>query len=244
MRKRTRTEASGPSFHDTYTPSEVEVTCDPQNHDMTVTVSRNGETSTYVWDDVSNVDPVGKVGVSFAYPGFGCYQSGNRYLSEIYDFEFETVDPEDMWPDQPYLDTLVVAGSNVQAVADCSITNATFTLASAVAMAADSSLVLRQADIPNRIAVGVVSTAGDGGSLTVDGTTLVLSSRDALPRTLNLLLLNGAKLVLDFTGTILVKSITVDGTVQPGSYSAANAQWIAGRGSIGRFVPGTAIIFR
>lgn len=244
VRKRTRTEASGPSFHDTYTTSEVEVTCDPQNRDMTVTVSRNGETSTYVWDDVSNVDPVGKVGVSFAYPGFGCYQSGNRYLSEIYDFEFETVDPEDMWPDQPYLDTLVVAGSNVQAVADCSITNATFTLASAVAMAADSSLVLRQADVPNRIAVGVVSTAGDGGSLTVDGTTLVLSSRDALPRTLNLLLLNGAKLVLDFTGTILVKSITVDGTVQPGSYSAANAQWIAGRGSIGRFVPGTAIIFR
>jgi hypothetical protein len=243
-RKRTRAEASGPSFHDIYTPSEVEVACDPQNHDMTVVVSRNGETSTYVWDDVSNVDPIGKVGVSFAYPGFGCYQSGNRYLSEIYDFEFETIDPEDMWPDRSYLDTLVVAGTNVQAVADCSITNAMFTLASAVTMAADSSLVLRQADVPNRIAVGGVSTAGDGGSLTVDGTTLVLSSRDALPRTLDLVLLNGAKLELDFSGTLLVKSVTVDGVVQADVCSAAGAPWIAGRGLIGRFVPGTVMIFR
>ena len=244
VHKRTRAEASGPSFHDIYTPSEVEVTCDPQSHDMTVVVSRSGETSTYSWTNVSNVDPVEKVGVCFAYPGFGCYQSGSRYLSEIYDFEFETVNPEDMWAGQSYLDTLAVAGSSVEVVADCSITNATFTLASSVAMAADASLALREADAPNKIALGTVSAADDGGTLTVDGTTLVLSSRDALPRVLDLVLLNGAKLELDFAGTLFVKSITVDGTVQPDVYSAANAQWIAGRGSIGHLVPGAVMIFR
>lgn len=126
------------------------------------------------------------------------------------------------------------------------VANGDLTLAAESGTTLDLAAVSGVQSLAKSGAGTVVYAGGCSSNVTVAAGTLTLSSA-SLTRANNLLMTSGATLNLNFSGTMIVHGLTIDGVQQKGGiYSASNTSWITGPGVLAVTYPAfsTTVILR
>jgi len=243
--------------------TDVTIAWDRTTKNLTVTMARTGEAS--VTNTFENVDIPAKVGDSYAYLGLSTGGGGSQTEPAFNDFRFETTEAlGDTLAASPYAQAVTLTAAETPVVIDSTVANGVYRLANTVSLtAADPVVTARAADAAGTLALGAVTTAGetvtfraeDGAKISVDavngakrvtvtGGTLVVNAVNAFDADVEIYLVNGAKVQLDFAGVLHAHRIYVDGVSARGAFGAGDAAWIAGGTGRVCTVTGTLLLLR
>ena len=229
--------------------ADIEIEHDPAADTLKLTMTQGVNTFAHTWENVGLKAKIGNE--NRAYISFGANGHYERpTIFRFSNFAFESVGDAPAEEDAltPYFGTLTATGATVKVVLDSTVSNANYRLAQTFNTDAGRSIDVSAIKAPGVLDLGDVDLGGetdvylhDGAkvklsaangaeSIMVDGGTLVLSSSAALGVDCRLSLMNGAKIRLDYEGTMRLSGrVTVNGAkVKTGTYSDGNADWIEG----------------
>lgn len=180
----------------------------------------------------------------FAWFGFGTGGGGAHGVCSWHNVRLSFPDGADADQTANFFKDVEITAPVSSVQVDSRRANGVFRLAPTVSVAAGSAMVARSVGLPSTLTMGTLrlgegaTVGGDAntivkpdalvtaGDLHVEGTTLALNSTDAVGDDADVYLTSGAKLRLDFNGTLFVRRVYVDGVRQPRNVFGPGTDWI------------------
>lgn len=232
----------------------------------TFTVTMTNDAGGSVTQTYTDVDIPARVKDDYAWLAVGTGGGGVHAVVEFRRMKMEYLDETpDFLPERALLGRVDVTADDTPVTLETARTGTVFRLSENVSVADGATLRAVSSVEPATLTMGALSLgegatlAGDGATpiradaltladdtLALDGAVVELSAKDALAKDATLRLKGGAKVKLDYAGTMQIDGIEVDGVALPRNlYSADAVDWIV-PGSTGRLSTGqgTVLILR
>ena len=222
--------------------THFDITHDASAKTVKVELSQGANTHTTTFSDVNLKSMLGNN--DFAWFGFGTGGGGAHGVCSWHNVRLSFPDGADADQTANFFKNVEITAPVSSVQVDSRRANGVFRLAPTVSVAAGSAMVARSVGLPSTLTMGTL-TLGEGatvggdantvvkpdalvttGDLHVEGTTLALNSTDAVGDDADVYLTSGAKLRLDFNGTLFVRRVYVDGVRQPRNVFGPGTDWI------------------